>query len=130
MSFFWGLFFSHFLVYHKLSFKPFDKCFPFQKAITNLRPSVGVCIPHWMRMCLKLSYGAFFNASFKMVHLISAFFQKSLGTRKDVSFVDRPVNRNIHLDGQNGFSMQYQTETKLKFNFLRQKLWKVDPVMF
>ena len=38
--------FFHFLVYHKLNFKPFDKCFPFQRAIANLPPCVDVCIPH------------------------------------------------------------------------------------
>ena len=43
---FFLMFFFHFLVYHKLNFKPFDKCFLFQKAIANLPPCVGVCIPH------------------------------------------------------------------------------------
>ena len=43
---FFFMFFFHFLVYHKLNFKPFDKCFLFQKAIANLPLCVGVCIPH------------------------------------------------------------------------------------
>ena len=64
MSFFWGFFF-HFLVYHKLNFKPFDKSFPFQKAITNLPLSIFL---HYTRKFLA------FDKCFLSQHATANFF--------------------------------------------------------
>ena len=86
---------------------------------------VCVCID-WMWMSMKLSYGAFFNAFFKMTRLISAFSQKVTPYKKGLVLCRSPCQIETYLPGLSEWLLvQYQTKTKISF-----ATPKADPVMF
>ena len=75
---------------------------------------------------MNLSYGAFFNAFFKMARLISAFSQNVTPYKKGLVICRSPCQIETYLPGLSEWLLvQYQTELKLLF-----ATPKVDPVMF